>query len=151
MSVEVHNETESNITCEIFGQLTEHVLNSLHVHPDTEVSIIFVDKDSMQKLNEQWMGEDDTTDVLSFPMDELRPGRPDAQTPAGLLGDIVICPEVAQLQAIAAEHSSETEMFILLIHGLLHLLGFDHATPIEEAEMFQLQSELFNTFLQKKV
>jgi len=92
------------------------------------------------------MNEPGTTDVLSFPMDELRPGRPDAQTPAGLLGDIVICPQVAAAQADAAGHDTLTEITILLTHGMLHLFGFDHATPAEEAEMFGLQRDLVTSF-----
>ena len=79
-------------------------------------------------------------------MDELRPGRADAPTPAGLLGDIVICPQVAQVQAEAAGHSTAQELQVLLTHGMLHLLGFDHATPAEEAEMFGLQRDLLLSF-----
>lgn len=146
MTIEIHNESSSDIDETKFQGLTRHVLKSLHVHPETEVSIIFVTEENMQRLHEQWMGEEGATDVLSFPMDELRPGRFDAQTPAGLLGDIVICPDVAKLQALAAGHSDEAEMLILLTHGLLHLLGFDHATPFEEAEMFGLQRELIESF-----
>ena len=93
------------------------------------------------------MDEPGATDVLSFPMDELRPGRPDSQTPAGLLGDVVICPQVAGEQAEAAGHDLATEMNILLTHGMLHLLGFDHATPAEEAEMFGLQRDLVTAFM----
>jgi len=84
--------------------------------------------------------------VLSFPMDELRPGRQDQQTPAGLLGDVVICPQVAEVQAEAAGHDMGTELRVLLTHGMLHLLGFDHATPDEEAEMFGLQRDLLLGF-----
>lgn len=147
MTIEIHNESDSQFEHTRFQKLTEHVLSSLHVHPDTDVSVLFVDEESMAKLHEQWMGEPGATDVLSFPMDELRPGREDAQTPAGLLGDIVISPDVAKLQALAAGHSDETEMLVLLTHGLLHLLGFDHAEPIEEVEMFQLQKQLLDSFL----
>jgi probable rRNA maturation factor len=92
------------------------------------------------------MDEPGPTDVLSFPMDELRPGRVDAQTPAGLLGDVVICPQVAEIQAEAAGHDLAQEMSVLLTHGMLHLLGFDHATPDEEAEMFGLQRDLLLAF-----
>ena len=79
-------------------------------------------------------------------MDELRPGRADAPTPAGLLGDIVICPQVALAQADAAGHDLAQELQVLLTHGMLHLLGFDHHTPDEEAEMFGLQRDLLLSF-----
>lgn len=79
-------------------------------------------------------------------MDELRPGRPDAKTAAGLLGDIVVCPQVAEEQAEAAGHSLEQEVTVLVTHGMLHLLGFDHGTPDEEAEMFGLQRDLVLAF-----
>ena len=85
----------------------------------------------MESLHVQWMDEPGPTDVLSFPMDELRPGTEEAPTPAGLLGDIVLCPQVAETQAQGAGHSTLDELILLTTHGLLHLLGFDHAEPEE--------------------
>src|SRR5690606_30099205 len=116
--------------------LAAFVLESLHVHPQTELGISLVDEAAIERLHVQWMDEPGPTDVLSFPMDELRPGRIDHPTPAGLLGDVVICPQVAQVQAEAAGHELAMEIRVLLVHGMLHLLGFDHAVPDEEAEMF---------------
>ena len=92
------------------------------------------------------MDEPGPTDVLSFPMDELRPGTEDQPTPAGLLGDLVLCPQVAIAQAEAAGHTPIEEMQLLTTHGLLHLLGFDHAEPEEEKEMFALQRDLLIGF-----
>ncbi|MCU1513014.1 MAG: ybeY, partial [Microbacteriaceae bacterium] len=86
------------------------------------------------------------TDVLSFPMDELRPGTEEAMTPAGLLGDIVLCPPVAIAQAETAGHSPLEEMLMLTTHGILHLLGFDHAEPEDEKEMFSLQRDILVGF-----
>jgi probable rRNA maturation factor len=100
----------------------------------------------MEALHVQWMDEPGPTDVLSFPMDELRPGTEEAPTPPGLLGDIVLCPQVAETQAQAAKHSTMDELILLTTHGLLHLLGFDHAEPEEEREMFGLQKELIGAF-----
>jgi probable rRNA maturation factor len=85
--------------------------------------------------------------VLSFPMDELRPGREGEEPEPGLLGDIVLCPTVAQQQAVTAGHSFEEELLLLTTHGILHLLGYDHAEPDEEKEMFALQRKLLLTFL----
>ncbi len=87
------------------------------------------------------------TDVMSFPMDELRPGREDREPQAGLLGDIVLCPSVAERQARDAGHATEEELLLLTTHGILHLLGYDHAEPEEEKEMFELQRKLLLTFL----
>jgi probable rRNA maturation factor len=109
-----------------------------------------VDEAAIEQLHVQWMDEPGPTDVLSFPMDELRPGRVDARTPAGLLGDVVICPQVAEVQAEAAGHDLEQEMSVLLTHGMLHLLGFDHAAPDEEAEMFGLQRDLLLSFAMRE-
>jgi probable rRNA maturation factor len=75
-------------------------------------------------------------------MDELRPTKDDEEPVEGLLGDIVICPQVAQKQADAAGHRREDELALLLTHGILHLLGYDHLEPEEHAEMFGLQARL---------
>jgi probable rRNA maturation factor len=80
-------------------------------------------------------------------MDELRPGSADRDPEPGLLGDVVLCPQVARRQAAAAGHSTEQELLLLTAHGILHLLGFDHAEPDEEKEMFDLQRKLLLTFL----
>ncbi|MCA0380441.1 MAG: rRNA maturation RNase YbeY [Actinobacteria bacterium] len=146
MSVEINNESGVEVDETVLQRLTGFVFESLHVHPDTELGVSLVDESAIERLHIEWMNEPGVTDVLSFPMDELRPGRPDAQTPAGLLGDVVICPQVAGEQAEAAGHDLATEMNILLTHGMLHLLGFDHATPAEEAEMFGLQRDLVTAF-----
>jgi probable rRNA maturation factor len=146
VSIEINNESGVELDEQALQRLAAFVLDSLHVHPQSEVGISLVDVSAIERLHVEWMDESGPTDVLSFPMDELRPGRPDAQTPAGLLGDVVICPQVAQEQAVAAGHDTATELHILLTHGLLHLLGFDHATPVEEAEMFGLQRDLIVAF-----
>lgn len=146
MSIEISNESDLKVDELLFRDLADFVLRSMHVHPDSEMSLMFIEPEAMERLNEQWMGETGPTDVLSFPMDELRPGRPDARTPAGLLGDVVVCPSVARVQAAAAGHTLSDELQLLVTHGMLHLLGFDHANPAEEAEMFGLQRKLLIEF-----
>lgn len=146
MSVEINNEAGIEFDELLLQRLASFVLESMFVHADTELSIMLVDEPAIERLHMQWMGEPGTTDVLSFPMDELRPGRPDSPSPAGLLGDIVVCPQVAEVQADAAGHDLRQEMIILVTHGMLHLLGFDHGTPDEEAEMFGLQRDLVLAF-----
>ncbi|MBC7290321.1 MAG: rRNA maturation RNase YbeY [Actinotalea sp.] len=147
MSVEVNNESGHAVDEAEFAALGRHVLDAMHVHPQAELSILLVDADVMTDLHVQYMDEPGPTDVLSFPMDELRPGVEGEPTPAGLLGDVVLCPEVAARQARDAGHSTEEELLLLTTHGILHLLGYDHAEPEEEKEMFALQRRLLLTFL----
>lgn len=146
MTIEITNESGVSIDETVLLRLTAHNLAQLHVSPDADVAILLVDEGAMEALHVQWMDEPGPTDVLSFPMDELRPGTEDAPTPEGLLGDIVVCPQVAETQAQAAGHSTLDELILLTTHGLLHLLGFDHAEPQEEREMFALQRDLITRF-----
>ena len=101
----------------------------------------------MEVLHVQWMDLPGPTDVMSFPMDELRPGKEGIEPEEGTLGDIVLCPSVATRQAAEAGHAPMEEMLLLTTHGILHLLGYDHAEPDEEREMFELQRQLLLTFL----
>ncbi|MGQ2913856.1 rRNA maturation RNase YbeY [Microbacterium aurantiacum] len=146
MTIEISNESGIDVDETVLLRLTEHNLSELRVSPDADVAILLVDEGAMESLHVQWMDEPGPTDVLSFPMDELRPGTEDMPTPPGLLGDIVLCPQVAEAQAVAARHSTADELILLTTHGLLHLLGFDHAEPEEEREMFGLQRELITSF-----
>jgi len=146
MTIEITNESGVAVDEAKLLRLTEHNLAQLHVSPDAELAILLVDEGAMEALHVQWMDEPGPTDVLSFPMDELRPGTSDLPTPPGLLGDIVLCPQVAEGQAEQAGHSTLDELLLLTTHGLLHLLGFDHAEPAEEREMFSLQRELLLSF-----
>ena len=145
--IDVNNETDAAIDEVEFAELAQYVLREMNIAEGAELAILFVDEPAMEQLHIQWMDEPGSTDVLSFPMDELRPGTPGSPTPAGLLGDIVVCPAVATRQAATAGHSAEEEMLLLTTHGLLHLLGYDNAEPDEEKEMFALQRRLLLTFL----
>ena len=146
MSIEINNESVIPVDEVALQRLSIYALDYLHVHPDAELAIVLVDEGAMEQLHLQWMDEPGPTDVLSFPMDELRPGTEESVTPAGLLGDIVLCPQVAISQAETAGHSPLDEMLLLTIHGILHLLGFDHAEPDEENEMFGIQREILAGF-----
>ena len=150
MSVEVLNESgevPSPVPEQELLDLARHVLEQLRVHPQAELTITLVDEGTMAALHQQWMDLPGPTDVMSFPMDELRPGRDEDPPEEGVLGDIVLCPGVAATQAAAAGHATEEELLLLTTHGLLHLLGYDHAEPEEEKEMFELQRQLLLTFL----
>jgi probable rRNA maturation factor len=146
VSIEINNESVVPVDEAALQRLSIYALDFLHVHPDAELAIVLVDEGAMEQLHLQWMDEPGPTDVLSFPMDELRPGTEEAMTPAGLLGDIVLCPQVAISQAETAGHSPLEEMLLLTTHGILHLLGFDHAEPDEEKEMFGIQREILVGF-----
>ena len=144
--IEINNESAIAIDETVLLRLTERNLAELNVSADADVAIVLVDEGAMEALHVQWMDEPGPTDVLSFPMDELRPGTIDRPTPPGLLGDIVLCPQVAETQAATAKHTLMDELVLLTTHGLLHLLGFDHAEPEDEKEMFGLQRELIAGF-----
>ena len=146
MSIEVNNESALEVDEAALQRLAGYAFDIMHVHPDAELAIVLVDEAAMEQLHVQWMDEPGPTDVLSFPMDELRPGTEEEPTPAGLLGDVVLCPQVAQAQAETAGHSLMEELLLLTTHGILHLLGFDHAEPAEEREMFGIQRDILVGF-----
>ncbi|GAB3673735.1 rRNA maturation RNase YbeY [Angustibacter aerolatus] len=147
MSIEVNNETTFAVDEHELAALARSVLDAMRVHPQAELSVLLVDEPAMERLHVQWMDLPGPTDVMSFPMDELRPGRDDEEPEPGLLGDVVLCPTVAERQAAEAGHTTTEELLLLTTHGILHLLGYDHAEPDEEREMFELQRRLLLTFL----
>jgi probable rRNA maturation factor len=146
MSVDVNNESGEDVDERRLGELARFVLERLRVHPLAELSVLLVDVGAMESLHLKWMDEPGPTDVLSFPMDELRPGTEDREPDPGLLGDVVLCPVVARSQAAAAGHSTDDELQLLCAHGILHLLGYDHAEPDDEREMFGLQRDLLRAW-----
>lgn len=147
--IEVNDESgfEPAIDAQELSQLAAWVLREMRVHPQADLNIVAVDEESMAVLHKRWMDLDGPTDVMSFPMDELRPAPPGMEPQEGMLGDIVICPSVAAAQARQAGHAMMEEALLLVTHGILHLLGYDHATPTERAEMFALQRRLVLEFL----
>jgi probable rRNA maturation factor len=150
VSIEIANESGVAVDEADLAGLARHVLDGMRVHPLAELSVLLVDEAAMSDLHQRWLGEPGPTDVLAFPMDELRPpppgggqGEHGAEEDAhALLGDVVLCPQVAIEQAGQAEHSVQDELELLTTHGILHLLGYDHAEPDEHATMFGLQDRL---------
>ena len=147
MSIEINNESGAEVDEGALQRLAIYALDHLHVHRDADLAILMVDEAAMEQLHVQWMDLPGPTDVMSFPMDELRPGRDGVEPQEGVLGDIVLCPSVAARQARDAGHATEEELLLLTTHGILHLLGYDHAEPDDEREMFELQRQLLLTFL----
>ena len=152
MSVEINNESGMAADEDALRELAQYVIGQMETHPLADLSMLLVDEAHMTNLHEKWMDEPGPTDVLSFPMDELRPhsmagpnrsrGRESDEPEPVLLGDVVLCPQVAAVQAKQHGQSTQAELELLTVHGVLHLLGYDHADPEEEAEMFGLQNEL---------
>jgi probable rRNA maturation factor len=150
MSIDIANESGVEVDETGLAAVARFALDQLRIHPLAELSVLIVDEQAMTELHERWMGEPGPTDVLSFPMDELRPPQPGSReeptADPGLLGDVVLCPQVAAQQAKTAGHSTKSELELLTVHGVLHLLGYDHAEPDEHAEMFGLQDQLLKAW-----
>lgn len=142
MTIEIQNESGVDFDARRAQRLAAFALAELRVHPQAELSIIAVDEDTIAELNQKWMDKEGPTDVLAFPMDELRPGKVNEEPEEGVLGDLVLCPVVAARQAEQAGHSTADELDLLTVHGILHLLGHDHAEPEEHKVMFGLQAQL---------
>jgi probable rRNA maturation factor len=142
MSIEVLNESGTDVDAHELSRLSRFVMDRMRVHPLAELCIKIVDEATIAQLNEQWMDKEGPTDVLAFPMDELRPGLVTEEPEEGVLGDLVLCPAVAERQAAEAGHPTRDEVELLTVHGILHLLGYDHAEPEEHREMFGLQDRL---------
>jgi probable rRNA maturation factor len=169
MSIEIANESGVEVDADQIVAVARHTLGQMGVNPLAELSVLLVDADYMAVLNHQWMGKDGPTDVLAFPMDEttsIDHGPAESTGAPTLLGDIVLCPEVASAQAakygnpdprmragdvtivqpVDTNYGMADELTMLTIHGVLHLLGYDHAEPEEEREMFALQGKLLTAW-----
>jgi probable rRNA maturation factor len=142
VSIEVLNESGDALDVTGLSRLSRFVVDRMRVHPLAELCIKLVDEATIAELNEKWMEKTGPTDVLAFPMDELRPGLVNEDPEEGVLGDLVVCAAVAERQAAEAGHATQDEVEMLTVHGILHLLGYDHAEPDEHKEMFDLQAQL---------
>ena len=143
MPVFLSDEQDREVDAEDLVALVQHVVRERSVPEDMEVSVLLVDRDTMSALNAQHMGKEGPTDVLAFPIDE-----PGESAPAGpaILGDVVLCPDVAAEQATGLGRTEHEELRLLTVHGILHLLGMDHADPADEREMFGLTEELLASY-----
>lgn len=139
MAVYLADEQSDPVDGADLVDLARHVLATRRIPEDMEVALLLVDRDTITRLNATHMGQTGPTDVLAFPIDE--PGESPPDVPS-VLGDVVLCPAVATEQAAGLGRSPREELRLLTVHGLLHLLGMDHATPEEEREMFALTDAL---------
>ena len=150
MTVDINNESGLEADSPGLVRLAPFALDQLRIHPQAELSVLLVDEDTMSSYHEKYMGEPGPTDVLSFPMDELRPPGDEDEPPIGLLGDIVLCPSVTDRQAREHDRSPAAEAEYLLVHGILHLLGYDHADDAERAEMFGLKDTIIAAWAEQR-
>ena len=152
MSIEIANESGIGVDELALVSVARFALDSLGINRLAELSVLLMDVESMSELHLKWMDEPGPTDVMSFPMDELDTARrPDESGPGpALLGDVVLCPAVATEQAAQAGHSLDDELHLLTVHGVLHLLGYDHTEPAEEREMFRLQNQLLDDWREQR-
>ncbi|MBI5972610.1 rRNA maturation RNase YbeY [Staphylococcus caledonicus] len=115
------------------------------IKEDAELSVTFVDKDEIQQINKMYRDKDKVTDVISFALEEDEPEITGLDMPR-VLGDIIICTDVAQEQAESYGHSFERELGFLSLHGFLHLLGYDHMNEEDEKRMFGRQDTILNAY-----
>ena len=160
MSIEINNESGVAVDEVALADLGRYVLDAMRVNPLADLSVVLLDSAAMSALHEQWMDLPGPTDVMAFPMDGSEPpdaggatdhpgrSREDEHTHETMLGDVVLCPEVAAEQAGHAGHSAEAELHLLCAHGILHLLGYDHGDADEERAMFELQARVLRDWSQ---
>lgn len=141
----INNKTNIKINKQSLQNLVDFIYKKLYLSEEVDLNISFVNIKEMEKLHFKWLNLPGPTDVLSFPMDELSVG-----DKTGILGDIVLCPEIIQLQATKAGHQFKKEKNLLIIHGLLHLLGYDHYLPEEKVVMFSIQNSILNQYMQSE-
>jgi probable rRNA maturation factor len=140
MEVFVANEQDLPIPEARLSALARHALNFLEVDEDAELSVLFVSPPHIRLLNQRFAGEDHATDVLAFPIME------DEEEGGLLLGDVVVCPEVASANATSQQHSYERELEVLLVHGTLHLLGYDHQGETDKSKMDDCLDRVIESF-----
>lgn len=150
MSMEIlvdNRQTEVDINPKLFERLARFILTQEKVHKSAELAIVFVEPEEIKELNSRFRSLDIATDVLSFSMleDTGEIVNPDKMYPL-LLGDIIICPHIAAQQAPLENHTVEQELSFLVVHGILHLLGYDHDIIRDQKRMKAREKEIFEDF-----
>jgi probable rRNA maturation factor len=155
-----NEQNDIDVDVSRYVRLAHMVLEAERVVPEVQMSLLFVDEPTISELHERFMGYEGPTDVLSFPMDDelppagrqpdqggRGPGSPsDPGDPPSVLGDVVVCPSVASRQAAERGVLLDDELALLVVHGVLHLLNYDHAEPGETAAMQRREQELLEHF-----
>ena len=148
MNIELSNLTDSKCDLERLKSIAQFTILAQGVHPDSELNISLLDEDEMSALHLRWMQEDGPTDVLAFPMDEVKPNS--ATLGPAMLGDIALCPIYANQNALKVNSSLQNELELLTVHGVLHLLGYDHMKADEKEVMFALQDKCLTEWRAKR-
>lgn len=143
MDVFLANEQDLPVDHDRLSALASHALESEDVDDSAELSVLFVSSDHMRRLNAHFAGDDYATDVLAFPMMD---GDEEEEEAGPLLGDVVVCPAVASRNAERIGHSLDDELAVLIVHGTLHLLGYDHQGPKDKEAMERRQNEILASF-----
>lgn len=143
MDVFLANEQDLPVDHDRLSALASHTLESEDVDDSAELSVLFVSSDHMRRLNAHFAGDDYATDVLAFPMMD---GDEEEEEAGPLLGDVVVCPAVASRNAERIGHSLDDELAVLIVHGTLHLLGYDHQGPKDKEAMERRQNEILASF-----
>lgn len=145
MTIGVSNNQDRIVPTALIEELAASVLTAESLPEGTEVAFALVDEIEMAGLNEAHMGKEGPTDVLAFPLEDLVPGAPPSPGAGGppvALGDVFICPAVVGANAAAAGVPFEDEMALMVVHGLLHLLGYDHVDDADAELMEGREAEL---------
>lgn len=137
--IEIADELEKTIDLDLVEDAARETLQYEHAPEEADVTIVLTGDEQVKELNRQYLDIDDTTDVLSFPADFIDP-----DTTHTYLGDVVISYPKAKAQAESGGHTLENELKLLVVHGLLHLLGYDHVDEEEKAEMWAVQTEILS-------
>lgn len=143
MAVFLADEQDLPVDADDLLALARHVVAQQRIPEDMQLSLLLVDRATIASMNAEHLGKQGPTDVLAFPIDEPGESPPDA--PA-VLGDVVLCPAVADEQAPRLGRTRQEELRLLTVHGILHLIGMDHADPGAEREMFGLTDELLASY-----
>ncbi|MDQ5816358.1 MAG: rRNA maturation RNase YbeY [Actinomycetota bacterium] len=141
MEVFIANEQELSVDEPSLSGLARHVLDKEGLDESAELSILLIGADHIRRLNARFAGNDHATDVLSFPMMD------DEEANESMLGDVVLCPEIARANAEKLNHSLDRELNVLLVHGILHLLGYDHQGKMDQSEMERRLTEILESYV----
>lgn len=145
MSIFLADEQTESVGLTDLHQLAEMVMTEEGFPDDAEVTLLFVDEDEIASYNERFLAREGPTDVLAFPVEELLPGivpDHDTQGPPLMLGDVVIAPGYVRRQALGYGVTFEDEMALMVTHGILHLLGYDHVDDGDAERMEERERQL---------
>jgi probable rRNA maturation factor len=141
----INIKSNKDFSASLFERAAQATLKHQKESPDVDLSIVLADDARLHELNRDYLGVDAPTDVLSFPASETDGSEIDPETGARYIGDIIISVPYAARGAAKAGHPLEAELQLLVVHGVLHLLGHDHAKPREKAKMWKAQAEILES------